>query len=60
MSWSGSEVPIIERQISFLERLKDSLNGFEFIEHRERISMYIHGYRERKEKILLEEFLGER
>ena len=60
MSWSGSEVPIIEKRISFLERIRDSLNGFEFLEHRERISMHIQNHRERKERILLKEFLEER
>ena len=60
VSWSGSELPVIERRITFLENLNDSLSGYDFIEHRVLISKYIQTYIERKEKILLKEFLEEK
>ena len=60
MSWSGSEVPVIERQIAFLERLRESLLGIQFIEHRARISAMIQFYQESKERVLLKEFLEDR
>jgi len=60
MSWSGSEVPVIERQIAFLKRLRESLLGIQFIEHRARISAMIQFYQESKERVLLKEFLEDR
>lgn len=57
MSWSGSEIPVIERRISYLEKLNGALEGFNFIEHRARISELIHGYKKREESVQLEEFL---
>lgn len=56
-SWSGSEVPLIEEQISFLTKLSDSLKGFQFIEHRARISELIQRKQEYKQHILMREFL---
>lgn len=58
LSWSGSEVPLIEKQISFFENLKNSLIGFDFIEHRAYLSEYIQSYQRRKEAVLLHEFLN--
>ena len=57
MSWSGSEVPILEDQIAFFDRLRDSLSGITYIEHRAFLAEYIEYKRERIEKVLLEEFL---
>lgn len=59
-SWSGSEVPILEQRIAFLIELKDSLRGIQFIEHRAYISEKIRNLQERKEDVLLSEFLEER
>ena len=59
-SWSGSEVPILEQRIAFLIELKDSLKGIQFIEHRTYISEKIRNLQERKEDVLLREFLEER
>lgn len=59
LDWSGSEVPIIEKQISFLEELNSSLSGFEFIEHREWIAELLHNLVIRKESIILKEFINE-
>ena len=57
LTWSGSEVPIIEKQITFLEGLCDALKGFQFIEHRARLSECIQWKQEHKKKVLMEEFL---
>lgn len=59
-SWSGSEVPILEQRIAFLIELKDRLKGIQFIEHRTYISEKIRNLQERKEDVLLSEFLEER
>lgn len=59
-SWSGSEVPILEQHIAFLSEIKDSLIGMQFVEHRAHISEKIRNLQERKEDVLLREFLEER
>ena len=59
-SWSGSEVPVLEQRIAFLIELKDRLKGIQFIEHRTYISEKIRNLQERKEDVLLSEFLEER
>lgn len=59
-SWSGSEVPILEQHIAFLSEIKDSLRGMQFVEHRVHISEKIRNLQERKEDVLLREFLEER
>ena len=59
-SWSGSEVPILEQHIAFLSEIKDSLRGMQFVEHRTHISEKIRNLQERKEDVLLREFLEER
>lgn len=59
-SWSGSEVPILEQHIAFLSEIKDSLKGMQFVEHRAHISEKIRNLQERKEDVLLREFLEER
>ena len=58
MSWSGSEVPLLEKRIAALERIREALPGFEYIEHRESISAHIQNLRKYKEGVLLEEFLS--
>ena len=58
LSWSGSEVPVIEGQINFLSILRDRLSGIQYIEHRARISEMIQHKQEYKEKVLLKEFLA--
>lgn len=56
-SWSGSEVPLIEKQITFLTELSGALKGFQFIEHRARLSECIQEKQEYKQQVLMEEFL---
>ena len=45
-SWSGSEIPILEEKIKFLEDIKRELRGGNFIEHRAYLSDWIMGYAE--------------
>ena len=33
VSWSGSEIPLINKKIKFLEELHSSLKGIDYIEH---------------------------
>ena len=56
-SWSGSEVPLIEKQITFLTELSEALKGFQFIEHRARLSECIQWKQEYKQRVLMKEFL---
>ena len=60
MSWSGSEVPILERQISFLENLKNELTGFAYVEHRAYVAERIQYIQTDKENALLREFIEAR
>lgn len=60
MSWYGSEVPVIERWIAFLNRIKTALKGIDFIEHRAILSQRIDSLEKRKNSVLLEEFLENR
>lgn len=57
LSWAGSEVPFIEKQIQFFEDLKNELLGFDYIEHRAYLSDYIKSYQQEKAAVLLKEFL---
>lgn len=45
---------------AFLSEIKDSLIGMQFVEHRAHISEKIRNLQERKEDVLLREFLEER
>ena len=56
-SWSGSEVPHIDREISFLAELKAILKGLDYIEHRMYIDSEIQSRRQYKEYTITREFL---
>lgn len=60
MSWSGSEIPVIENQISFFEEIKDNLRGIDYVEHRAYIDENIQWLQRRKEQVLLAEFIEDR
>lgn len=60
MSWSGSEIPVIENQISFFEEIKDNLRGIDYVEHRAYIDENIQGLQRQKEQVLLAEFIEDR
>lgn len=59
-SWSGSEVPMVESRISFLEKLKNGLDGFQFIDHKAYIDARIRQQCRYKDDVLLQEFLDAR
>ena len=56
-SWSGSEIPLINSQLDFLEDLKQELRGIDFIEHRARISAEIQSLRSYKSRTEAEDFI---
>ncbi len=57
ISWSGSEVPLIEEKIDFLRDLMNSIDGIDFIEHRAYLKKNIIACENYKEDILLREYL---
>lgn len=56
-SWSGSEVPLIEKKIDFLSDLITSLKGANFIEHRAYLKERKNSYESYKQDILIKEYL---
>ena len=56
-SWSGSEVPLIEKKIDFLSDLITSLKGADFIEHRAYLKERKNSYESYKQDILIKEYL---
>lgn len=56
-SWSGSEVPLIEKKIDFLSNLITSLKGADFIEHRAYLKERKNSYESYKQDILIKEYL---
>lgn len=56
-SWSGSEIPLINSELDFLEDLKQGLRGIDFIEHRAHISSEIQSLRAYKSRIEAEDFI---
>lgn len=56
-SWSGSEVPLIEKKIDFLSDLIISFKGADFIEHRAYLKERKNSYESYKQDILIKEYL---
>lgn len=56
-SWSGSEVPLIDKKIDFLKRLLSELKGIEYIEHRVYVKERIESYEQYKKEVLIKEYL---
>lgn len=56
-SWSGSEVPLIEKKIDFLNNLTASLKGTDFIEHRAYLKERKYSFERYKQDILIKEYL---
>lgn len=56
--YEGSQVSIIENKMNFIEIIKNELIGINYIEHRTYLNKQILELNEEKEKILLDEFLG--
>lgn len=58
-SWSGSEIPLLNRKISFLENIRDSLSGNEYIEHKLYLNDVIRCIEKRREDVKKREYLEE-
>lgn len=56
-SWSGSEVPIIEKKIKFLEELNKNINGLDYIEHMDYINSRIGALKKYITDIKIREYL---
>lgn len=56
-SWSRSEVPLIDKKIEFLKDLYDSINGLDYIEHKDYIGTKIEALKKYKIDIKVEEYL---
>lgn len=56
-SWSGSEVPLIEDEIAFLEQLMKSINSIDYIEHKVYLKDCIAHKERYKQDVLVREYL---
>ena len=56
-SWSGSEIPLIDKKIKFLDELHSSLKGLDYIEHKKYLKEYIASLESYKEKVEIREYL---
>ncbi len=56
-SWSGSEIPLIDKQLEFLDGLRTQLKGIDFAEHRAWISEWIDDTRKYRASVESEEFV---
>ncbi len=56
-SWSGSEIPLIDKKIKFLEELHSSLKGIEYIEHKKYLKECIASLESYKEKVEMRKYL---
>lgn len=59
-SWSGSEVPLIEKEIIFLNELIDSMSGIHYIEHKAYLKELILNKEKYKQQVLVREYLENR
>ncbi len=56
-SWSGSEVPLIEKDIEFLQKLLDEISGVDYLEHRLYLKEWISEEKQYKQKVLKQEYM---
>ncbi len=59
MSWSGSEIPIINNRINFYKKISDLLTDIKYLKHKIKIENRIDGLKKYKESIKEREFLDE-
>lgn len=55
--WSGSQVPIIEKEIKFLDELINSMSGIHYIEHKAYLKELILNKEKYKQQVLVQEYL---
>lgn len=56
-SWSGSEIPLINKRIDFMKKLEEQLIGLEFLEHREYLEERIRSEEKHKKKVELSDYI---
>lgn len=56
-SWSGSEVPLIEEDIEFLQKLADEISGVNYLEHKLYLKEWISDMKQYKQKVLKREHI---
>lgn len=59
MSWSGSEIPVIENRINFYKKVAEILTDIKYLKHRIKIENIINGLKKYKESTKEREFLDE-
>lgn len=58
-SWSGSEVPLIEREIEFIKELINSINGIDYLMHKAYLKDILVNKEKYKQNILVREYLDD-
>lgn len=58
-SWSGSEVPLIDKKIDFIKELISELKGVAFIEHRAYLKENMSACEKYKQSVLVKEYLDD-
>ena len=56
-SWSGSEIPLIQGKIDFVNKAIEGLPGIAFIKHREVLESKVASLKKRMKDVEVEEFL---
>lgn len=57
MSWSGSEVPLIQEKIDFLNSLLPLLSGLDYLEHKNYIAKQIEDLKKRMKEVEINEII---
>lgn len=57
MSWSGSEVPLIQAKIDFLNSLLPLLSGLDYLEHKNYIAKQIENLKKRMKEVEINEII---
>lgn len=58
VSWSGSEIPLIEEKIHFVDELMHCLQGVRYVEHRKVLRDKKRGLEDYRDQVGLREFIG--
>lgn len=56
-SWSGSKVPLIEKDIEFLQKLADEISGVDYLQHKLYLKEWIRDNKQYKQKVLKREYM---